>query len=201
MLQPLANWPFRHRSYTPIPLLVILWVASRTTEPWLLAGAGVVLVGEATRIWALRHSGPKTRTHRKIRVDDLVVTGPYSITRNPLYIGNFVMSLGVALASGQPLVLPLLLVAFVFQYAFIIRAEEAFLEGEIGEPYREYKQRVPRILPRLGAYDAGARRFGWMEILPRELNTITAAQTVLALLGLRIIFPQIPVLFPEIFGP
>ena len=201
MLQRFANGLFRYRSYTPIPLLVILVLASRTDEVWFLSGAAVAFIGESIRVWALRHSGPKTRTHRKIRVDDLVVTGPYSLTRNPLYIGNFVISLGVALASGQPWVVPLLFVVFVFQYAFIIRAEEAFLEGEIGEPYREYKRRVPRILPRLGQYEPGDRRYGWKEILPREWNTITAIQTVLALLGLRIIFPDLPVPFPEIFGP
>ena len=201
MLQAFANWLFRHRSYTPIPLLVFLWVISRTSEAWLLAGVAVAFAGEAIRIWALRHSGPKTRTHRKIRVDDLVVTGPYSVTRNPLYIGNLVISLGVGVASGQPLVLPVVLAVFVFQYAFIIRAEEAFLEGELGEVYREYKGRVPRVLPRLGGYRAGERRFGWMEILPREVNTIAAIKTILALLGLRIIFPDIPVPFEQIFGP
>lgn len=194
MLRAFANWLFRHRSYTPIPLIAFLWIVARTTEAWLLAGCAVAFLGAAIRIWALRHSGPKTRTHRKIRVDDLVVTGPYSITRNPLYIGNFVISLGIGVASGQPLVLPVLLVVFVLQYAFIIRAEEEFLEGELGDTYREYKERVPRVFPRLGGYRGGERRYGWMEILPRELNTITATESILALLGLRI-------LFPEIFGP
>jgi protein-S-isoprenylcysteine O-methyltransferase Ste14 len=187
-----STFLFRHRSYTPIPLLAILIAASRTTPAALLAGASVAAIGEGIRVWALRHTGPKTRTHRKIRVDDLVMTGPYSIVRNPLYVGNFILGTGMCVASGLPAIIPVFVVLFGIQYALIIRAEEEFLRGAIGDPYRVYCEQVPRILPRIHGYRAGDRRFPFREILPRELNTITAAETVLALLGLRILFPDLP---------
>jgi protein-S-isoprenylcysteine O-methyltransferase Ste14 len=194
MLRSFANFLFRHRSYTPIPLILILAVVSRREPVWFLVGVGVALVGETIRIWALRHAGPKTRSHRKIRVDDLVVTGPYSIVRNPLYVGNLFLSLGVCLASGRPSLIVILGIVFVLQYAFIVRAEEDFLEGELGDAYREYKARVPRALPTFRDYRPGDHRFPFREILPRELNTITATETVLVLAGMRFLSENIPVL-------
>lgn len=193
MIGPIARFFFRYRSYTPIPVVAILLWISATTEVYLLAGIAVASVGEAIRIWALRHAGPKTRSHRKIRVDTLVVTGPYSVVRNPLYIGNLFLSLGVCLASGRPVLILALAIVFVLQYAFIIRAEEEFLSGTLGEVYADYRERVPRIIPRLGAYRSGEHRYPFREILPRELNTITATEAVIGLLGL-------PILFPGIYG-
>lgn len=200
MIRSIARLLFEYRSYTPIPLIAILLVVSDTGAIDLLAGAAVASVGEAIRIWALRHAGPKTRTHRKIRVGRLVDTGPYSVVRNPLYIGNFILSLGICIASGRPILIVPLVIAFGFQYTFIIRAEEEFLEGTLGDAYREYRNRVPRMFPRPGLYRAGEIRFPFREILPRELNTITAAETVLALLGLRILFPGIPEFLPGLLG-
>ncbi|MCZ6689172.1 MAG: isoprenylcysteine carboxylmethyltransferase family protein [Planctomycetota bacterium] len=200
MLRSIAQLFFRYRSYTPIPLVVALFLLSAADEVYLLAGVGVAAVGEALRIWALRHAGPKTRSHRKIRVDDLVVTGPYSLIRNPLYIGNFVISVGVCIASGQPLLIFPLVVVFGIQYSLIIRAEEEFLEQAIGEAYRKYRESVPRLIPHFHGYRSGDHRFPLREILPRELNTIAAIETVLALVGLPILFPGLSAYLPMLPG-
>ena len=189
MIRSIARFFFRFRSYLPIPGIALLILLARPTASTLLVGVGIASLGEGIRIWALRHAGPKTRSHRKIRCDDLVVTGPYSIVRNPLYIGNFIISLGVCGASGRPILIAPLLIIFALYYHLIIRAEEEFLEGKLGIPYREYRESTPRILPSLGHYSPGDRRFPFREILPRELNTITAIEAVLALVGLRLLLP------------
>lgn len=188
MIGSTARFLFKYRSYTPIPLVPLLAILTKSTEAYFLAGAAIAALGEGVRIWALRHAGPKTRSHRKIRVDSLIVSGPYSIVRNPLYIGNFILSLGIGVATGRPVLILPLVIVFVLQYAFIIRAEEEFLAQALGEVYRDYRERVPRIIPSPGIYKAGDRRFPFREILPRELNTITAAETVLAIVGWPILF-------------
>ncbi len=128
------------------------------------------------------------------------MTGPYSVVRNPLYIGNFFLSVGVCVAAGMTILVPLLMVVFAVQYTFIIRAEEEFLEGRLGDEYRQYLEQVPRLVPSFRRYRGGDHRFSFREIIPRELNTITATETVLAVLGLRVLFPELPKLLPAILG-
>jgi protein-S-isoprenylcysteine O-methyltransferase Ste14 len=80
---------------------------------------------------------------------ELATGGPYRIIRHPLYVGSFLVGMGLALA-GRRWWLPLAFVAlFFWMYGRTIRAEEARLEGLFGPAYREYQRRVPAFLPRI----------------------------------------------------
>jgi protein-S-isoprenylcysteine O-methyltransferase Ste14 len=109
----------------------------------LIIGGAVSLLGLALRAWASGH----------IRKNDaLAISGPYAHTRNPLYLGSFVLGLGFTIASGWwPLAL--LFIALFFGIYFpVMRVESATLAELFGERYQRYAREVPLFLPRLMPY-------------------------------------------------
>lgn len=78
----------------------------------------------------------------------LVAVGPYRYVRNPMITGVLAVLAGEALLTGSR-VLALWFVVFgAFNYVYFVLVEEPGLERRFGEPYREYKERVPRWIPR-----------------------------------------------------
>ncbi len=94
----------------------------------------------------------------------LATAGPYSYTRNPLYLGSLIMGLGFCVAARSWWVGVMLVVMFFFIYLPVIRGEETFLRGKFPE-FEEYARRVPRMLPRptrhSGNEDEGPGGFSW----------------------------------------
>ena len=74
----------------------------------------------------------------------LVETGPFSRTRNPLYLGTLLMLLGLAIGANLPWVVAAAVPAMlVIHYGVVVR-EEAYMEDLFGDAYRTYRQRVRR---------------------------------------------------------
>jgi protein-S-isoprenylcysteine O-methyltransferase Ste14 len=148
----LGGWLFRHRTMTPVPLLVALLVVRTGTAPasatLLSAGIAVVAFGEALRLWGVHHIGAISRT-RTDRLGPLVDSGPFARVRNPLYLGNMALWVGFALVARLVWMAPLLALVLALEYHAIVRWEEDLLESRIGQAYRDYMRRVPRWLPML----------------------------------------------------
>ena len=108
-------------------------------------GLGLAAIGATGRIWcSFFISGRKD--------GELVTEGPYSISRNPLYVFSSIGLVGVGL-STETLTYPLLfLVIFGLYYPGIMAREERRLEELFGESFRQYRQRVPRFWPNPGLY-------------------------------------------------
>ena len=150
----LAKILFKYRSYTPIPfILSILYFYNGTLASWFI-GITVVLCGELIRIWGVAHAGSITRTTTSVKANNLVTSGAFSYVRNPLYIGNILIYFGFGIISLAlfPYLQIFALIWFVFQYVLIIKIEEDFLESKFGEAYTNYKNKVPRIIPKLSSY-------------------------------------------------
>ena len=109
----------------------------------MAVGAALSLAGVALRAWA-------AGTIEKNRV--LATTGPYAYTRNPLYLGSFLLGLGVTMAGGQWLFLALFVGFHVTVYRAAALREAASLEKIFGEAYRTYAAAVPLFVPRLSRY-------------------------------------------------
>lgn len=83
---------------------------------------------------------------------DLVAEGPYSISRNPLYVFSILAVLGIGLQTGSIVVgMVLALIAFAI-FRWIIGEEEQLLQVAFGRSFDEYCVRVPRFWPRLSAW-------------------------------------------------
>ena len=145
----LRSFLFKKRSYTPIPIVLAVLYFSQLIYPFWIYGAGFIVFGELIRLSAVSYAGGRTRT-TKVGANSLCTSGPYSRTRNPLYIGNVFIYSGVVLLSGGIYMFQLLAVVifyFIFQYSMIISLEEEKLSGVFGQDYSIYKNNVPRIIP------------------------------------------------------
>lgn len=125
------------------------WLAPGSAGGLALTGLGFTFVvcGIAVRLWALASIGQR-------KTKQLVTTGPYSLTRNPLYLGTLLIVLGF-LALWQSPVLAVLVVPPILLYPLgVVPAEERVLRSEFGAEFDAYCVRTPRWWPRLRGYVA-----------------------------------------------
>jgi protein-S-isoprenylcysteine O-methyltransferase Ste14 len=181
-------WLFRRRTVVPIPLAVaLLIIPASPAQPSALVVVGAVLVavGEAIRLWGVRHIGAISRT-RSDRLGRLVASGPFAFVRNPLYLGNVVLWGGFAVSARVPWLIPAFVAILALEYHAIVRWEERLLEERLGERYRAYAAQVPRWVPRMSSLGfSGAPAFSWREAFYSERGTLIAIAIGFALLWLK----------------
>ena len=180
---------FKYRSYTPIPIAILIIYFASEQKPYCLLGLLMLLFGESIRIWAVSYAGGKTRT-RKVGAPALCTSGPYAFTRNPLYLGNMFMYIGIALVAGAPNIIFMILIIFSFfmiQYILIVSLEEETLTNLFGEAYRNYKKNVPPIFPRIAPWKnkAETKRILLLKTLKTEKRTLQNVFLILALIFLK----------------
>jgi len=123
----------------------VFMVLAKPNPTTLLIGAVVSLIGLAMRGWASGH----------IRKNDkLTMSGPYAYTRNPLYLGSFLVGLGFTVASGRWLLAILFAGLFLGIYFPVMRVEASTLVELFGRDYEKYKEEVPLFFPRLTPFRA-----------------------------------------------
>jgi protein-S-isoprenylcysteine O-methyltransferase Ste14 len=126
----------------PLPLTLPQAALMRRT-----AGGGLILLGVAIAAAGVRNfsrAATPVPTNQPVRA--LVTTGIHGWSRNPIYVGMFVIYAGIGLAARSPWVLVLTLpLAITVRYGVVAR-EEAYLERRFGDAYRDYKARVRRWL-------------------------------------------------------
>ena len=158
-----GDFLFRWRGLLPLVFLPWLALAVSRGEPIELAwgdfagdavatlAALCVLAGIALRAAAVAFAprGTSGRNTRGQIAESLTTTGVYTLTRNPLYLGNCMIYVGLALLSQDLVLTAVMALALALYYERIILAEERFLEAEFGARYTEWAARVPAFLPRL----------------------------------------------------
>jgi protein-S-isoprenylcysteine O-methyltransferase Ste14 len=117
------------------PLSDILFAAG-----WLLVAAMVALDFSAMSTMARA----KTTIRPDKASEHLVTTGAFSFTRNPIYLGNTLLMIGVGLITGIVWFLPLAIIAAFATQKLAIEREERHLEARFGKRYRDYAKRVRR---------------------------------------------------------
>lgn len=118
---------------------------------FLAGGWGVFVVGLAWRFWATLYVGGRKVGGR--HEPTLTTQGPYSVVRNPLYVGSFCIGLSCVLLSGSLTLLLVLLLATAHYVCFTIPAEERFLRRTVGNiAYDAYAVRTPRYWPKWSNY-------------------------------------------------
>jgi len=121
------------------------FVPASLPHAWL--GAGVFALGLALVVWAIRTlkaTGTPVQGYKPTSA--IVDRGAYRFTRNPIYVGMFVVLAGLAVAFDT-LWLLAALVAFIAIVRFgVVAREEAYLDRKFGAAYRDYKARVRRWL-------------------------------------------------------
>lgn len=176
-----TEFEFRHRS---ILNLAHFWIAfqlysvDRVNIVWafvhwnnprgdfiarIVFGFAALLLGLAAtvRTWAAAYLGSEVVHDTALHTEALVADGPYRHVRNPLYLGTFLMSVGLGLLASRSGFL-VLAVGAAIRILRLIGREEAELEKRQGERFREFSRRVPKIVPSFGpGIPAGGRKPRW----------------------------------------
>jgi protein-S-isoprenylcysteine O-methyltransferase Ste14 len=172
-------WYFRFRSHLIVALVGVLIV---WPSPWRLAlgpaaiAAGIALIalGVGLRLWSVRQIGGAAHRTKVAKATQLVTWGPFSWSRNPIYIGNMLLFAGFAVLAGVGYWLVLLVGLLWLQYSLTVRFEESFLEANFGDEFRAYCRRTPRWLglPRSGLRPQGFEAYPLRKLLRRERSLL-----------------------------
>lgn len=177
-----GNRLFRWRSYLPLVFLpVILYAlsdfADRSVddtlgERWEVFCVIVSFSGLLVRALVVGQTPQRTSGRNTLEqvADSLNTTGLYSVVRHPLYLGNFLSWLGIALFTQSPLTVLVSVLAFALYYERIMFAEEQFLREKFRDAFREWAHRTPAIIPRLSAWKSSPVPFSWKLVLEREYS-------------------------------
>jgi protein-S-isoprenylcysteine O-methyltransferase Ste14 len=160
---------------TVLGLVFLIFMHPSYQSLWL--GGIVAFLGGILRIWAAGHI-------EKGRV--LAQGGPYALTRNPLYLGSFLMALGILIAGqGYWLLLPFGLF-FLAVYYPVMKAEEQELLQGYGENFMQYCRRVPLFLPTLRFVSGPPSIFLWSRVLKnREHKTFAVLVLTVTILIIK----------------
>ena len=135
-----ATFFARWRVRLGYPLAIVVLLLARPTLQSILAGAVIGGAGLWVRATAAGH------LHKQ---EILTVTGPYAFTRNPLYLGSFILMIGAAIAAHSRWSALILFSYFALFYSFVMRREERELYQHHGEAFQEYARSVPLFFPRV----------------------------------------------------
>jgi protein-S-isoprenylcysteine O-methyltransferase Ste14 len=193
----LGNRFFRWRSYLPLFMAMVflaaLWSqpgaasADHASHPWQTACLLVSLAGLGLRFFTVGFAprGTSGRNTRGQVAETLNTTGMYSLVRNPLYLGNFLIWLGLSLFLQVWWCSVIVILCFILFYERIIFAEEAFLRETFAASFTDWAAGTPAIIPRFKNWRAPSLPFSWKSALKREYSSwfaTIASFTVLAIL-------------------
>jgi len=156
-------------------VLIAILVLAKPTWRSILIGLAVCGLGLLIRAWAAGHI-------RKEKT--LAVSGPYRYTRNPLYLGNFLLGLSIAIATHSWWCFGLFAAYFLVFYPSVILEERERMRRLFPREYEEYGKKVPLFFPRWkSAAGAGATRFDRSLYLKnKEYRALTGALIAYAIL-------------------
>jgi hypothetical protein len=145
------------------------------------------LLGEALRIVTIGYEYiERGGRNRQVYASRLVQGGVFAQCRNPLYLGNILLTLGLALIVNAMVFYLVVLPLVIYAYTAIVAAEEQFLRNTFGAEFDQYCRRVNRWIPSLRGWRASiaGMRFNWRRVLVKEYNTIFVV--LLALVAVKL---------------
>ena len=188
---------FKMRSYTPIPLFLFMlfcfwWEWESDFMVWC-CGLFFITCGEGLRLWSLRYIGRFSRTTRKRKGRTLVMGGPYTLVRNPLYCGNLLILIGVTILSELLWLIPIVITLFYLQYYCIVLWEEETLLKNFPLDAERYFRSVPRWLPAwhtMGMYFEKNMlpNYPWLDVFRREQSTLLGLFTMATFMMIKELF-------------
>jgi protein-S-isoprenylcysteine O-methyltransferase Ste14 len=130
----------RFRQFLGIAFVILVSTAGEPKKIFFFAGAVLVILGIAARLWASGHI-------KKNKV--LATDGPYAYVRHPLYVGNLTLGFGFAIASSLWWSLPMLIFILLAFYPPSIRREDEKLHRMFKEEWEEWRKGTRALIPRL----------------------------------------------------
>lgn len=182
----LGNRLFCWRSYLPLfmgGLFIAALLSYRhpMTAPrpdrwWQMLCLLVSVIGLGMRFYTVGFAprGTSGRNTRGQVADVLNTSGMYAIVRNPLYLGNFLIWLGLALFVNVWWCTIIVVLCFIIFYERIIFAEEKFLREKFGDIFINWAEKTPVIIPRFKNWRPPELSFSWKSAFKREYSSFFA---------------------------
>lgn len=200
-----GNWLFKHRGIVPVLVFLVCLPLLAFTHPvWVFLGLPsymvavltvfavlVSLAGMAVRAYTIGTTphGTSGRNTEKQVAEQLNTKGIYSIVRHPLYLGNYLMWLGLLIFILDVPFLVVVSLIYWLYYERIMYAEERFLERKFGQPYLDWTMNVPAFIPKFRQFEKGDVPFHFRSVLRREYPGLMAITLCFTLVDyLRIIY-------------
>lgn len=141
---------------------------------WFWISLAVASLGALIRIKTSGHAalGTSGRVKAAAEAAELNTTGPYSLVRNPLYVGRIINYTGIAMLSGSWVFGAIVLLLSILIYERVSVYEEEFLIGKFGDAHREWADRVPMLWPKLTGWVKPKYDFWWKRMIWRERQKV-----------------------------
>lgn len=184
----IGTFLFKYRNQAfPLIIIALFVAAPPSTAPWgnsafeqlkdilalLIVLSGLILRASVIGYAYIRRGG----LNKRVYADDLVTEGMFGVCRNPLYVGNMLIYVGLFVFHGNPVVIAIGCTLFAFIYQCIVSAEEAYLHDKFGAGYKAYCRDVPRWGLKLGAFNESTKgmAFNLKRVVAKDYSTVSAA--------------------------
>ena len=159
---------------------IVFLIFARPSLTTLIIGGVIAVLGLMIRAWASGHI-------RKARV--LAISGPYAHTRNPLYVGTFLIGAGFTVASGVWWLALLFCILFLGIYLPVMSIEREDIHAIFGREFEEYARNVPMFIPRLSVWKKTGEKFDFQLYLQyREYRAAIGVAVALVVLAAKAYF-------------
>jgi protein-S-isoprenylcysteine O-methyltransferase Ste14 len=178
--------------YTVIAISVLIAWTTRDLGPfaaapadrlWFWLSLAVASSGAIVRVFTSGFAALGTSGRAKVAAEasELNTTGPYSLVRNPLYVGRILNFTGLAMMSGSWVFGAIVFLLGVIIYERISIYEEEYLREKFGAAHGEWAKDVPALLPRFHGWVTPKYPFWWKRMIWREQNKLFLLATTVFL--------------------
>lgn len=192
-----GNLLFRWRGFMPLCFIAILIPAFQGfqyphhSRPANMAFWGICVgiscIGVILRAYTVGYAahGTSGRNTKEGQIaETLNTTGIYSIVRNPLYLGNFIIMLGQIILLRSVWFTFVYALSFWLYYERIIMAEENFLKKKFGAAYEAYTRLTPAFIPKLSLWKKTALTYSLTFMIRKECHGLFVMMLIFSVLGI-----------------
>lgn len=178
---------YRGFAYIPPFIFMAITVYEECEDDLIVwpLGITIILVGALIRLWATKHIGRRMPWMKK-KGKKLIKTGPYAIVRNPLYIGNIIIAMGLSILSELIWIVPLIIMYLFILYHLVALYEEKKLLERWGKEYSAYLNEVPRWIPNLKNLKlTKSGGFKWWDAIRSEIPSVYVSLFAISMFALK----------------
>jgi protein-S-isoprenylcysteine O-methyltransferase Ste14 len=178
MMITIGNFLFHYRNgLFPLVYALLIFKSSPLLADYRVAALlGVLVAGAGQGLRAITIGLEyiiRGGRDRRVYAERLVQGGVFAHCRNPLYVGNFLILVGLGLASNSILFLAIAVPFFAFAYWAIIAAEENYLRNKFGAEFDDYCAQVNRLIPNFSGFGRTlvGMHFNWRRLITAEYGS------------------------------
>ena len=185
-MQSSGRWLFKYRGQLPLVLFALAVPAVYFTDYSSITALTEKIINYSAVLFSLAGFlirsytvgttplGTYGRNTKQQVAEELNTTGIYSLVRHPLYLGNYLIWLGIVCYTKNVAFVMVFTLLYWLYYERIMMAEEHFLMGKFGNAFLLWSERIPAFIPRLSGFTKPSSSFSLKQVLRREYSGVLA---------------------------